>query len=444
MRNGRIQRNALKDRVIVFGRYPVPGTVKTRLIPALGGVGAADLQRQLTEKTLRTVKSWVLKYHVQVELCFEGGSRERIRRWLGYGPLVSRQGEGGLGDRMLNAFKRAFKEGARRVVLLGTDIPDLRQAHLEEAFDALNHSQLVVGPSRDGGYWLMGLERPVDVFVGIHWGREGVLEGTLQLAEQQGLKTHLLEPLNDIDTTEDLRAWRKGPLHRGPYLSVIIPTLNEEGSIRETVEKAKDPNVEVIVVDGGSRDRTRALAEASGVKVLVSGAGRSVQQNRGAGLSRGNVLLFLHADTRLPVRYVDHVFEALMPPMTAGGAFQFRTDVRISLIKAVEWVTNFRSRFLQLPYGDQALFMKKTVFDSLGGFPEVPIAEDLLLVRKLRKRGRIRVAGAQAVTSGRRWEKLGVIRTTLINYIIMAGCYLGVSPETMAPLYSIPRKGAKG
>ncbi len=435
MRNSLIHRNASRDRVIVFGRYPVPGRVKTRLIPALGGVGAANLQRLFTEKTLHTVRTYALNPEIQIELCFEGGDREKIRRWLGYGPVISSQGQGGIGDRMMNAFRRAFRDGCRRAVLLGTDIPDLKKTHLEEAFDALEENDVVMGPSTDGGYWLTGLKRPVNVFSGIHWGTERVLEETLELATRQGLKTHLLNPLTDIDTPVDLRAWRKGAVSRGPYISIIIPTLNEEDSIRKTIEKAKDPDAEIIVVDGGSRDQTRALAEAAGVEVLVSGTGRSIQQNKGARASKGNVLLFLHADTRLPVRYVNHVFETLMPAMTAAGAFQFKTDTRVPLIKAVEWVTNLRSRVFQLPYGDQALFIKKTVFDSLGGFPAVPLAEDLLLVRKLRKYGRVRIAGAPAVTSGRRWRRLGVLRTTLINQIILFGVTAEVSPRTLARFY---------
>jgi len=435
-----LHRNASKDRVIVFGRYPIPGRVKTRLIPALGRVAAADLQRRLTEKTLHTVRAYALKHHARIELCFEGGSRERISRWLGYGPVVSMQGEGGLGDRMLNAFERAFGTGCERAVLLGTDIPNLGRGHLEEAFDALHGSDVVIGPSTDGGYWLMGLKRPVDVFGGIPWGTEKVLEGTLELAKRLGLRTRILNPLTDIDTLDDLREWRQGQFHKGPYASVIIPTLNEEESIQGTIEKARDPDAEIIVVDGGSRDRTRALAEASGVKVLESEMGRSVQQNKGAGSSKGNVLLFLHADTRLPDRYLNHVFETLMPAMTAGGAFRFKTDARIPLIRAVEWMTNFRSRIFHLPYGDQALFMKKSLFDSVGGFPERPIAEDLFLVQRLLKRGRIRIAEGEIITSGRRWQHLGVVRTTLINWLIMAGCCLGVSPEAMAPLYTIPQK----
>jgi uncharacterized protein len=430
-----VHRNVSRDRVIVFGRYPMPGRVKTRLIPALGRVGAADLQRQFMEKTLRTVRAYAFNHHARIALCLEGGSRERIGRWLGHGPVVSRQGGGGLGDRMLNAFERAFQGGCGRVVLLGTDIPELERRHLEEAFDALHESDMVIGPSRDGGYWLVGLKRPADVFRGIHWGGEGVLEETLDLAGRLGLKTHFLEPLTDIDTFDDLRSWRKGPFHKGPYVSVIIPTLNEEESIQETIEKASDPDAEIIVVDGGSRDQTRALAEASGVKVLVSGPGRAVQQNKGAGASRGDVFLFLHADTRLPGGYVNHVFETLMPGGTAGGAFRFRTDAPIPLMKTVEFVTNIRSRLFQIPYGDQALFMKRTVFDSLGGFPEVALAEDLLLVRKLRRRGRIRIAGAEAVTSGRRWQRLGVLRTTLINQIVLIGVAMGVSPMTLAQLY---------
>ena len=425
----------LPDRIIIFCRYPVPGRSKTRLIPALGPVGAADLHRRLTEKTLTTVKAIAWRHHTEVEIRFEGGSESMMKQWLGPDTILLRQEPGGLGQRMQAAFQNAFQSGCRKVVLLGTDIPELKADHLEDALNALMDQDLVLGPSTDGGYWLMGLRRPANVFHGIKWGTEEVLDQTISLAKEQGLSVHLIDPLTDLDTEEDLRGWRHDKQGLTPYLSVIIPTLNEAANIEAAIHSAKDDDAEVIVVDGGSTDDTVARALNTGVRVELCQKGRAVQQNRGTTVARGSVLLFLHADTRLPGGFVSHIFEALMEPCTLAGAFRFKSDLRHPGMKLIEFLINFRARFLGLPYGDQCLFIRRKVFESLGGFPEVPIAEDLFLVRRISKLGRIRIAPTHVLTSARRWRTLGLFRTTLINQIIVVGIYLGVSPHTLASFY---------
>jgi hypothetical protein len=129
------------------------------------------------------------------------------------------------------------------------------------------------------------------------------------------------------------------------------------------------------------------------------------------------------------------VFETLMDRRVALGAFRFKTDLDGPFLRGIEWTTYFRSRYLRLPYGDQALFVRKHHFLATGGFPEMPIAEDLFFVRLMSKQGRIAIAPAHAITSGRRWKEMGVLRTTLINQLILAGFALGISPETLAGLY---------
>jgi rSAM/selenodomain-associated transferase 1 len=194
-----------RNRLIIFGRYPVPGRAKTRLIPALGPAGAADLQRRLTEDILQTARRFASPSEISVEICFEGGSKQKMRRWLGSGPILSRQIPGNLGQRMQAAFLDAFQRGADRVVLLGTDIPQIRTDHLEQSFNALTESDLVIGPSTDGGYWLIGMKHPIDLFEGIKWSTDAVFGQTLALAKEQGLRVKTLSPLRDIDTTEDLK-----------------------------------------------------------------------------------------------------------------------------------------------------------------------------------------------------------------------------------------------
>jgi rSAM/selenodomain-associated transferase 2 len=336
---------------------------------------------------------------------------------------------------MQAAFQDAFRKGFRKVLLFGTDIPDLSALHLTEALDALESKDVVLGPSTDGGYWLMGLKRDADLFQGIPWGTEGVLRDTLGAARQRGLSACLLSPLRDIDRVEDLRKFTSLHDSSGPYISVIVPALNEASSIESVLRSAVDEDAEILVVDGGSTDGTLEKAAACGARILKGPRGRAVQQNHGAMRARGRVILFLHADTRLPEKYVAHVFETLMDRRVVLGAFGFKTDLRRPFMRFIQLTTHFRSRYLHLPYGDQALFLRREVFEGAGGFPEVPIAEDVLLVRRLSSRGRIAIAPADCITSGRRWAERGLFRTSLMNQVILAGLMLGISRQTLARLY---------
>jgi rSAM/selenodomain-associated transferase 2/rSAM/selenodomain-associated transferase 1 len=431
---------APSNRLILFGRYPVPGQTKTRLIPLLGAARAADLQRDLTERTLRTDRIVAQRCPVCLEACFEGGSLSKLKRWLGPGLIFSQQSSGNLGERMKAAFLRAFRQGAERVILHGTDIPDLAAHHIHEAYDALKSRDLVLGPSTDGGYWLIGMKKLADLFDRMEWGTVSVFSQTISAAQRQGLSVHVLSPLTDIDTGEAIR--HRMPEWGGPqpYLSVIIPALNEQEHIEETIRKARSPDAEIIVVDGGSGDGTVDKAERTGAAVIAGPRGRALQQNLGAAAARGSVLLFLHADTLLPKDYVAQVFETLMDRRVALGAFRFKTSLHRPLMRGIEWTTHMRSRYLRLPYGDQALFLRKSHFQAAGGFPEMPIAEDLFFVRLVSKQGWISIAPARAITSGRRWKEVGLLRTTLINQFILAGFALGISPKTLAGLY---RRGTR-
>ena len=426
---------ARSDRLILFGRYPVPGRTKTRLIPLLGAARAADFQRELTERTLRTDRSVARTRPVDLEACFEGGSLSKLRRWLGPNLIFSEQRSGDLGERMKAAFLEAFQQGAQRVILHGTDIPGLTTQHIDDAFDALKSHDLVLGPSTDGGYWLIGLKKPADLFDRIEWGTPSVFDKTVAAARGQRLSVHVLSPLTDMDTSEAVKHWMPDWARAQPYLSVIIPALDEEGHIEETILKARSPDAEIIVVDGGSRDRTTERAAQAGATVLTGPRGRALQQNRGAAAASGRVLLFLHADTLLPKDYVAQVFETLMDRRVALGAFRFKTNLARLLMRGIEFTTHIRSECMRLPYGDQALFVRKATFLAVGGFPEIPIAEDLFFVQGVSKQGRIAIAPAHAITSGRRWKEVGLLRTTLINQLILAGFALGISPETLARLY---------
>ncbi len=425
----------LPNRLIFFTRYPVPGKTKTRLIPELGKAGAAELQRRLTEITFRTAHRFSSYHNVDVELRFEGGDKNKVRRWLGSDAVLLKQPQGDLGTRMCVSFEDAFQQGCRRVVLMGSDTPGIAVDHLKQAFETLNDHDLVLGPSTDGGYWLVGMKASNDIFSGIPWGSKVVLDQTLRSAKALGLKSALIEPLEDIDTFDDLKTWDKSLANGTPYISVIIPTLNEENNIEAAISTAANEDAEIIVVDGGSTDRTVERAIAAGAHIENAKPGRAVQQNSGAKIARGKTLLFLHADTMLPRDYVDHVFEALMDPEAVAGAFRFKTDWDRPMMRVTEFLTNLRSRHLKLPYGDQGVFVRKSAFEASGGFPLVSIAEDLFFIRKLSQKGRIRIVPADAVTSARRWQRMGIFHVSLINQLIAAGCFMGISPRLLATIY---------
>ena len=220
-------------------------------------------------------------------------------------------------------------------------------------------------------------------------------------------------------------------------ISVIIPTLNEEDNLDRLLTWLRGrPGLEIIVVDGGSTDRTVACAQRYGVRVVPAKAGRGDQLNRGAELATREVLLFLHADTLLPDDFAARVHAILALPQTAAGAFLLRIDARGTGYRCIEWGANLRSRLLGMPYGDQAIFVSNPVLRQAGGVPRQPILEDVVLIRRLKRFGSIRIASAAVTTSPRRWQRLGPIRTTLRNQLVLLGALCGLQPHTLHRFYT--------
>jgi rSAM/selenodomain-associated transferase 2 len=341
---------------------------------------------------------------------------------------------------MAGAFADSFREGSAATVIIGSDCPLLTPEILAAAFESLKANPVVFGPATDGGYYLIGLTRPVpELFQSVAWGTETVLAHSLGILGQIGLKPALLQPLDDLDRPEDVLAWKRlveaqdNDLSR---ISVIIPTLNEAAYITATLEKARKGSPhEIIVVDGGSADNTSTIAQAAGATVIQSKPGRARQMNAGAARSTGSALLFLHADTLLPENWIRVVTHTLGEPGVVAGSFGFRVAETFAGRWLVEWTTNLRSRWFQNPYGDQTQFLRRALFEELGGFADLPIMEDYELNQRLRKLGRVVTAEVAAITSGRRWKCLGVVRTTLTNKVMIAGFHLGVCPHKLARFY---------
>ncbi|WP_317619414.1 TIGR04283 family arsenosugar biosynthesis glycosyltransferase [Laspinema olomoucense] len=430
------------DRLIIFTRLPYPGTTKTRLIPALGAGGAALLHRQLGEHTLATVRDGLqqkMPKPIAVEVRFTGGTLEQMQGWLGEDLEYRPQSEGDLGDRLIVATQEAFEAGCSRLVLIGTDCPDLDARILRQAFDSLHSHDLVLGPAMDGGYYLIGLSRFVpELFQGIAWGTGEVLAQTLAVASSESLTVAKLPELRDIDRPEDLAfLGSRFSLRANPgQISIILPVLNEEAGIGSTLAGVCGlADVEIILVDGGSSDRTREIATSYGVSVVRSEPGRGRQMNLGAAQATGEILLFLHGDTRLGSGFDREIRRILEEPKVVGGAFELRIEGPEPLLRVIEWGVKWRSRLGQMPYGDQGIFVRAATFWELRGFAEMGIMEDFEFVGRLKRRGRLAIAPLPAFTSARRWQKWGILRTTGLNQLMIVGYYLGISPARLAHWY---------
>lgn len=199
-----------KQHLIIFTRYPQPGKTKTRLIPALGVEGAANLQRQMTEYTLSQVQKLQKSTAISFEIRFAGGDLQLMHNWLGTELNYQLQGEGDLGKRMENSFLNAFNQGAQEVVIIGIDCPALNTEVLTKAFEKISNWDLLLGPAVDGGYYLIGLRRAIgQLFTNIDWGTAKVLQQTVDIAQQLNLSVAYLETLADVDRPEDLSIWQE-------------------------------------------------------------------------------------------------------------------------------------------------------------------------------------------------------------------------------------------
>jgi rSAM/selenodomain-associated transferase 2 len=230
--------------------------------------------------------------------------------------------------------------------------------------------------------------------------------------------------------------------HR-PHVSIIIPTLDEEATIALAIRSCREAGpCEVIVVDGGSRDRTVEIARGEADSVIAAPRGRAAQMNAGATVARGNVLLFLHADTLLPRGSVSAVLLALKDPGVIGGAFRVRLVASPGAgryVRATLWITGrmigARAVVARAYTGDQAIFVRAETFRAVGGYPEIPLMEDVELSRRMRRVGKTMLLSLRTRTSGRRWEGWGPLRTVLFMWRLRIGYLIGRTPLRCAEAY---------
>ncbi|MEK7280069.1 MAG: TIGR04283 family arsenosugar biosynthesis glycosyltransferase [Nitrospirota bacterium] len=218
-------------------------------------------------------------------------------------------------------------------------------------------------------------------------------------------------------------------------VSVIMPVLNEEEIIEDTIRSLNDPRLELIVVDGGSRDKTASIVSRYKARLIPSMPGRGRQMNHGARCSTRDILLFLHGDAKITENGIDAMLNAMEDPLIIGGAFRLAIDSRSPCLSFVALWANMRSIIFGLPYGDQGIFVRRSAFEEIGGYQDVPIMEDLEFIRRLKRRGKITIMRESVSVSSRRWDKEGPIYTTLRNLILTAFFLLGVSPKKLYKWY---------
>jgi uncharacterized protein len=442
MRSKNLEQSEPRECLIIFARYPELGKVKTRLISAIGAELATSIYTEMAEHTLeqaRTLQN--RRSHLVIQVWFTGGSKAQMQAWLGRDLSYQEQIEGTLGDRMASAVETAIAQGYESVAIVGTDCPELEVEILDQGFKALQKSELVLGQATDGGYYLIGMQRFIpELFANIPWSSDQVYSKTVDLAEKLDLIRADLPPLSDVDFAPDLEIWEKVKLSKSavginPRISIIIPALNEAENLVRLLNSLQNAPVEVIVVDGGSTDRTLEVAKSLGAVAIAGVKGRAAQMNLGASIAKAKILVFLHADTLLPDRFEQMIFHTLQDPDVVAGAFGLEIDGDRFGFRLIEWGVSMRSRLWQMPYGDQAIFLKTETFRLVGGFPLLPIMEDFEFVRRLKRLGSIAIASESVLTSGRRWQKLNIFRTTAINQIIVIGYFLGISPVRLAQWY---------
>ncbi len=438
--------------LILFTKYPKEGLVKTRLIPMIGAKNATALQKEMIEFTFHQCHSTGFPLCI----CYTGSDEQSIKNLvssflqkehalqeeISSKQYFSVQNGNNIGARMENAFKEAFmrlfqkKEmGRKKVLLLGSDCPTNRTQNIIDALTLLDTHTCVLGPSLDGGYYQVGLstesmqdsEKVYEaLFHDISWGTGDVFAQSLQNLKKHSVLFSTVETLKDVDYYEDIP----------PKISVIIPTLNEEHNLQACLESLKIGFFfEIIVADGGSTDRTADIAHRYGCTVLSCKKGRSSQMLCGTNLAQGEILLFLHADSVVPQdwdKHIRHVMDSKND--NSLGYFLFDVEENFSGKKWFIKGTNFRANALKRPYGDQGLFVRKKDFETWD-IQEIPMLEDVELVKTAKRHGKIVCTNSAIKTSGRRFVKHGLIKNIFMNQCVLLAAWCKMDLELIKTAY---------
>jgi uncharacterized protein len=427
--------------LVIFMRYPEIGKVKSRLASSIGGEEAARVYEKLLRSTLGIVSDFKRERpEVAVYIYFTPQDKRDLIERSYSGPWqFLPQGDGNIGEKMCHAVQSLMSCGHQHVLVVGTDIIDLSTSDFHEAFDALDRGCAALGPAADGGFYLIGLDRPCpSVFDSDKWGTNDVYARTERLLRSEGFRLHTVRQRNDVDRAKDLERMRGDPVLES-RISIIIPTLSEaQDLLPRLLVPLQDmlwPEDEIIVVRGTPGIQQEMTEPGPRIRCVSSPVGRGEQLNRGASVAEGNVFLFLHDDCMPPPHFCHTVRKIVSVPRMSLGCFHLAFSPSSSPMDMIAAWANFRTRAFKLPYGDQGLFCRREVFEKMGGFKKRYLMEDVDLVKRSRRWGDLLICAEEVVASPQRYLSRGILRTSMLNHLIMLLYHLGVEDRRLYSLY---------
>jgi hypothetical protein len=428
-----------RTALILFARHPEPGRVKTRLAKHMGDQAACDLYEKLLRLSLGVLGDFrrlAPRTDVFVAITPAESLSAFRDRFATPWTLTAQEGRH-LGERMASAFLDLFRRGYDRVLLVGSDLPDLSAQGLQSAFRALDDADAVVGPAQDGGFYAVGLRRPCPkAFQDPQWGTPDVFERTLAALKAEGLSIRLLPVRRDVDRPEDLSALQRH-WALSSNVSVIVPTLAPRRRLLPWIQHVQNllwPGDDLCVVRGVLGEQAPPQ-RSDGVLWLESPPGRGRQMNHGARSTSGNILWFLHDDCLPGPSAAYQVRKILRDFRFSLGCFRLGFSPTNRALDAIAAWANGRTRIFRLPYGDQGLFCRRDVFEAAGGFARPFLMEDVDFVRACRRHGRLLLLPETLFTSPRRYLDGGILRTSLNNHLTLFAHFLGLSNATLYRRY---------
>lgn len=383
-----------KDKaLIIFTREPAAGKTKTRMMPYYESGQCADLHLNFLKDIYREVR----KTDADIIVSYTGGEPRKTRAVFGDDKEYIEQRGDDLGHRMYHALEDSFALGYKKLILIGTDIPELRAESLSNAFDKLDADDIVIGPTADGGYYLIGMKNlHGEAFDVRRYGGSSVLTDTVRSIEKAGFSIAYADTYHDMDDRDDLAGYLRRMrtdrrlrnsatgkfIKSNAKISIIVPVYNEAATIRKMCDQLMQyrSDAEILFVDGGSMDDTLDII-GNKFDVLTGAKGRAAQMNLGARESHGDILFFLHCDSVLPPRALDEIRKCIAN--NEYGCFGVRFVSSNFFMLTNRLISNHRAFSRGLPFGDQGIFISRELFFDMGMFPEIPIMEDYEFSRRL-------------------------------------------------------------